>query len=670
MAKAPLLLGAIIVYWGWQVQMLAIAVPMAIALEGWRIVRWRWDLQDSDFNRLSDLCAVVFIGVAIYQVDQFSVQAIFPTIELVPLVLFPLVFALGYATRERIKTSSLFWSVRRAAARGEITTVREVDLRYAYALLCLLAASSAGRNRVEFYGALAFFAAWGLWSYRPRHTRVGVWLLAMSCGLGLGFGAERGMLEARRAVEPWVVEWFQERLWSHRDPYRAQTAIGRIGRLKLSERILYRVKPARGHRAPELLRDGVYRNFSRNVWIVGNRSFEQVSPTQDGTTWPLYDYAGVHQRRATVVSHMSKGRALLAVPAGTFQLDGLNVEGLKVNALGSLRAADGPDLLTYTTHYQSDGEHSPPPSRQDLMVSADFRVLFEELGAELALEKAPPAEIVRRVEAHFAQDYRYSLIQTPRTFFESRNALKRFLRTTRAGHCEYFATATALALRAAGVPARYVTGYAVSEWSELEEAFLVRKRHGHAWVSAFVDGRWVDVDTTPSVWLSAESDDRPWWTSVYDFASWLGFLFDDWRYGESDNGVVTTGALGTALALVVVLVWRLIRSTKLVSVRRGRATQDTRPTVFLPVERALAPLGYVRARSETLLAFVDRLVAADVPGAPELQRAVALYYRYRFDPQQRARGSLSGEVAKQLEEWLTHYGPRLASYPLASQRRP
>ncbi|MBT8330725.1 MAG: transglutaminase-like domain-containing protein, partial [Deltaproteobacteria bacterium] len=39
--------------------------------------------------------------------------------------------------------------------------------------------------------------------------------------------------------------------------------------------------------------------------------------------------------------------------------------------------------------------------------------------------------------------------------------IENFLTRSRSGHCEYFATATVLLLRQAGIPARYARGYSV-----------------------------------------------------------------------------------------------------------------------------------------------------------------------------------------------------------------
>jgi transglutaminase-like putative cysteine protease len=66
------------------------------------------------------------------------------------------------------------------------------------------------------------------------------------------------------------------------------------------------------------------------------------------------------------------------------------------------------------------------------------------------------------------------------------------------GHCELFASAAVLMLRAAGVPARYVTGFRGGDWNAVGGYVAVRADRAHAWAEAFLpDAGWVRVDATP-----------------------------------------------------------------------------------------------------------------------------------------------------------------------------
>lgn len=70
-----------------------------------------------------------------------------------------------------------------------------------------------------------------------------------------------------------------------------------------------------------------------------------------------------------------------------------------------------------------------------------------------------------------------------------------FLQERQRGYCVHFASAATLLLRAAGIPARYVTGYSVSgapnQWNTVTED------QAHAWVEYYLGG-WQVLDPTPA----------------------------------------------------------------------------------------------------------------------------------------------------------------------------
>jgi hypothetical protein len=74
----------------------------------------------------------------------------------------------------------------------------------------------------------------------------------------------------------------------------------------------------------------------------------------------------------------------------------------------------------------------------------------------------------------------------------------RWIQEEDGGHCEYFSAALVLLCRAAGVPARIVTGFHGGSWNGFENHFMVKNADAHAWVEVF-DGEkyWVRVDPTP-----------------------------------------------------------------------------------------------------------------------------------------------------------------------------
>jgi transglutaminase-like putative cysteine protease len=78
-----------------------------------------------------------------------------------------------------------------------------------------------------------------------------------------------------------------------------------------------------------------------------------------------------------------------------------------------------------------------------------------------------------------------------------RDTIDEFLFDTRAGFCEHFSSAFVYLMRAAGVPARVVTGYQGGEVNSVDRIITVRQSDAHAWAEVFVAGRgWIRVDPT------------------------------------------------------------------------------------------------------------------------------------------------------------------------------
>lgn len=77
------------------------------------------------------------------------------------------------------------------------------------------------------------------------------------------------------------------------------------------------------------------------------------------------------------------------------------------------------------------------------------------------------------------------------------NSVDDFLFDTREGFCEHFSSAFTFLMRAAGVPARVVTGYQGGELNSVDRILTVRQSDAHAWSEVFLRGRgWVRVDPT------------------------------------------------------------------------------------------------------------------------------------------------------------------------------
>ena len=80
--------------------------------------------------------------------------------------------------------------------------------------------------------------------------------------------------------------------------------------------------------------------------------------------------------------------------------------------------------------------------------------------------------------------------------------LLRWLESEAAGHCEFFAGSFVMLARAAGYPARIVTGFRGGRWNDFSNSFMVRNSNAHAWTEVFDEesSSWIRFDPTPGNW--------------------------------------------------------------------------------------------------------------------------------------------------------------------------
>ncbi|MCH8538021.1 MAG: transglutaminase-like domain-containing protein, partial [Alkalimonas sp.] len=107
-----------------------------------------------------------------------------------------------------------------------------------------------------------------------------------------------------------------------------------------------------------------------------------------------------------------------------------------------------------------------------------------------------PHQFADAVLTHFREQAFYYTLSPPRL---GAHSVDDFLFDTRSGFCGHYASATALLLRQAGIPARVVGGYQGGLWYPEQNYLLVRQRDAHAWVEYLVDDRWHPLDPTAAI---------------------------------------------------------------------------------------------------------------------------------------------------------------------------
>jgi hypothetical protein len=515
--------------------------------------------------------------------------------------------------------SVLFLSLRGGRPGGD----EQVDLRPVYLLLILLAAAMTPPDSPWYYPALAGLALWALWPVRPKPTRIAVWLTSLALALALGYGLSLGLQRAHGLMADVLVDWMVEWFGHDIDPYKATTAIGEIGDLKMSERIVLRVRPEQPLHDALLLRSASYNRYFHGRWLSGYLSFKTLEFDQRG--WVLAEGEAA-SKRAQISLEVKRRRGMLPLPGGSLGLNGLEGATLSRNALGAVKLTEAPALAQYRVRYGARFNDAPPDAK-DLHIPPDEVALMQRLADEWGLSDGPPDQALRRLQQRFLQDFRYSL--RLETSANKQTALAHFLLQRRAGHCEYFASAAALLLRAAGIPTRYALGWSVQEYSGIEQAYVARARHAHSWTLVWIDGAWRDFDPTPPDWSALEAQGRPFWGVLQDLWSRLAFLFKGGEGEQEGSRRVLIWLLPPLLAL---LLWRVARRGRRLRRHRQAVSPVRSASPFAAVETAYRQRGAPRRVGESLREWAGRIEREGHPDAKTLQAAIELHYRIAFDP--------------------------------------
>ena len=652
MIMPPFLIGAVLAFWGWQSGNPIVGIALGIALEAPRYVKFRLDLGTVEHSRIADLSTIGFVTLAVLLAANRGVSRGFLEAFIwAPAALAPVMLAQALSGSGRIPLSALFRYMRKLRRRNPEIKDPPVDVSAVYVALALISAGIANARGPAYYTGVVIAAAWALYTVRPRDSGLAAWVLMLAIGAGAGYAGQLAIAELQAQLEGWVVEWYLPGADS--DPYRSVTAIGSIGRLKQYDAILLRVyasedDAARGRSGFRLLHRASYNTYSGSSWFAREAQMQALKPEPGGTTWALATPAPDPSWRLKIAARIDGGKALLALPAATTRIAGLTATAVQRNALGAVHADVGTDWIQYETEGAEQIEAYSPPSAADSVLPAAEREVFERVATELKLRDVPPAEALRRIERHLGT-FTYSLYRE-HPVAKGQTALDDFMTRTRSGHCEYFAAAAALLLRAAGIPSRYATGYAVMERSALEDAFVVRSRHLHAWTRAWVGGRWVDLDTTPPAWFEEEAHEAPFWQGLADLVRWAGFRWimrEEFTMGDAWYGVL--------VVLALILGWRMFGGKRIARPGDGAAALARQrypgeDSEFYAIEKSLS----ARAPGETHAAWVNR-IAADLPAqaTDQIRAALQLHQRYRFDPE-----GISAAERNRLRELCRALSPR------------
>lgn len=301
-----------------------------------------------------------------------------------------------------------------------------------------------------------------------------------------------------------------------------------------------------------------------------------------------------------------------------------------------------------------------------------------ELAGRLRAGAASDAAFVNAVLAHFRNEPFVYTLHPP--LLGTSHPVDEFMFRSRRGFCEHYASAFTLLARAAGIPARVVTGYQGGEFNDFSNRLVVRQSEAHAWSEVWLEGRgWTRVDPTGAVAPNRielslgdalPSGERVPGSALRNFPglyelrqSWdaLNSLWTDWVLGYGpERQLALLARLGmpgadwralvlwlTALMAAIMLALTLWLAQRL---RAPPAPQALR--LYREFCRRLERQGLPRAPQEGPQDFAERVAAERPALAPSAARITRLYTALRYEPT-----LLEGEMLEALKREVRAFRP-------------
>ena len=629
MNTPPLLIAAALLFWGWRTEWWGIALGLGALFEASRVFKFRWEFTDKEYSRVFDVCTLLFGGSVVYlRFSEEITKSGFVLFQWMPVIFALMMLTQAYGARDKIPYCVFSWFMRvRKDPREQRTG--GLNVSWSYFGICLVAAGATNERDTYFYAITVALCAWAAWSTRVKRYATPVWAACCLLAIAGGWAGKLGWTGLQAALTPLFGEVFSR--WGPKefDALNARTSMGEIGSKKTSGKIVLRVK-SEGGEVPSLLRQASFNSMRGAVWTATPREFTEIHSENDVTTWTLIPDAPTNNA-VRMSGYLHGKRGLLSLPQGATRIADLPVGHLKTTPLGVARVEDGPGVISYLAEFSNNKNFELIPNATDKEIPPEEKSAITEIAEQIKAHAGTnDLSRVHAIGRYFAQNFTYSLYHRQNAVREG-TPLSRFLKTTHTGHCEYFASATVLLLRAMDIPARYAVGYSLQELKG--DTYIVRDRHAHAWALAWFDGKWQEVDTTPGTWAAKEKESASALEPISDFFSNLWFKFSMWRW-LGQKGIISRLAPFLVLPLVAILVWRIFFRKKRVQTPDAAKQKFNWPGLdseYYELEARLAASGHERQPHETPAHWLERL-RRDGIDHPSLPALVDLHYRYRFDP--------------------------------------
>ena len=143
---------------------------------------------------------------------------------------------------------------------------------------------------------------------------------------------------------------------------------------------------------------------------------------------------------------------------------------------------------------------NPSQTRHWLNLPVQGNLRSRDLARTWKSNSQDDAEVVKQALDFFqTKGFSYSL--SPGKLQQNGDQVDQFLFDSKVGFCEHYASSFVVLMRAAGIPARVVTGYLGGTFNENGQFLQVRGKEAHAWAEVWLQSKqaWVRIDPTAVV---------------------------------------------------------------------------------------------------------------------------------------------------------------------------
>jgi transglutaminase-like putative cysteine protease len=425
---------------------------------------------------------------------------------------------------------------------------------------------------------------------------------------------------------------------------------GDISGLSLSNEVAFRVRF--DGEIPEhsklYWRGPVLNKTDGHTWTAGE-SFRRSKPIAFARSGSPVDYV------VTIEPHQRRWLFALELPATIPRMATMSAE-FELRSVKRVRKRMRYRVRSYTDY------EVPRIARHELAEGLELAPGAHPRARQLALQwrnaLSDPGAIVEQALKFFReQDFVYTL--TPPLL--AQDNVDEFLFGTRQGFCENFAGAFTVLMRAAGIPARVVTGYQGGELNKLGNFLTVRQRDAHAWSEVWLGEAegWARVDPTGAVApariesgmeaalpqrigtgalnLQPIEPVRRAWRNLRQGWEALNNAWNEWVLGygpERQRRLLSQfGIDGTDFARLAVwlifCVLALLAGTALLLAQRPR-TRDPAVRSYRKFQKKLARAGFERIQGEGPLDFAERVARTRPDIAAQVSRITDIYVSIRY----------------------------------------